>query len=116
MYTLFQIMTLEGWSMDIARPVMEKFPFSWVFFVVFIMIATFTMLNLFIAIIVSAMQSQTHVEGERTVAAVHESAAQVDRHIDRELAAIRAELAALKSVLESRAPAAEPGALPRRTE
>ena len=46
-YTLFQIMTLESWSMGIVRPVMEVYPQAWMFFVPFILIATFTMLNLF---------------------------------------------------------------------
>ena len=57
LYTLFQIMTLESWSMGIARPVMAQFPYAWAFFVPFILIATFTMLNLFIAVIVNAVQS-----------------------------------------------------------
>ena len=57
MYTLFQVMTLESWSMGISRPVMEEHPWAWAFFVPFILVATFTMLNLFIAIIVNAMQS-----------------------------------------------------------
>jgi voltage-gated sodium channel len=57
LYTLFQIMTLESWSMGIVRPVMEIFPLAWMFFVPFILIATFTMLNLFIGVIVSAIQS-----------------------------------------------------------
>lgn len=56
LYTLFQIMTLESWSMGIVRPVMEVFPWAWMFFVPFIIIATFTILNLFIGIIVSTMQ------------------------------------------------------------
>ncbi|CAN5632769.1 hypothetical protein BH20VER1_BH20VER1_30160 [soil metagenome] len=56
LYTLFQIMTLESWSMGIVRPVMEQHPTAWVFFVPFIIIATFTILNLFIGIIVSTMQ------------------------------------------------------------
>ena len=64
-YTLFQIMTLESWSMGIVRPVMEVHPQAWLFFVVFILIATFTMLNLFIAIIVNAMQSFTEDESEQ---------------------------------------------------
>ena len=51
LYTLFQIMTLESWSMGIVRPVMEEYPYSWIFFITFILVATFTMLNLFIAII-----------------------------------------------------------------
>jgi voltage-gated sodium channel len=56
LYTLFQIMTLESWSMGIVRPVMESHPMAWAFFVPFIVIATFTILNLFIGIIVSTMQ------------------------------------------------------------
>ncbi len=56
LYTLFQIMTLESWSMGIVRPVMEAHPWAWAFFVPFIVIATFTILNLFIGIIVSTMQ------------------------------------------------------------
>jgi len=56
LYSLFQIMTLESWSMGIVRPVMEVHPWAWAFFVPFIIIATFTILNLFIGIIVSTMQ------------------------------------------------------------
>lgn len=56
LYTLFQVMTLESWSMGIARPVMAAYPMAWLFFVPFILIATFTMLNLFIGVIVSAIQ------------------------------------------------------------
>ena len=104
MYTLFQVMTLEGWSMDIARPIMEKFPYAWLFFVAFIMIATFTMLNLFIAIIVSAMQSQADQESDRTVAAVQTSTQAVDRHIHDELSEIRQELVRLRAAVESASP------------
>ncbi len=56
LYTLFQVMTLESWSMGIVRPVMASYPLAWAFFVPFIIIATFTILNLFIGIIVSTMQ------------------------------------------------------------
>jgi voltage-gated sodium channel len=56
LYTLFQVMTLESWSMGIVRPVMEVHPWAWAFFIPFIVIATFTILNLFIGIIVSTMQ------------------------------------------------------------
>jgi len=57
MYSLFQVMTLESWSMGIVRPVMETHPLAWLFFVPFILITTFTVLNLFIAIIVNTMQN-----------------------------------------------------------
>jgi voltage-gated sodium channel len=55
MFSLFQIMTLEGWA-EIAREIMGRYPLAWVFFVIFILLATFTVLNLFIAVIVNAMQ------------------------------------------------------------
>lgn len=54
-YTLFQVMTLESWSMGISRPVMEKFPYAFIYFVSFILISTYTTLNVFIAIVVNTM-------------------------------------------------------------
>jgi voltage-gated sodium channel len=57
MYSLFQVMTLESWSMGIVRPVMEVHPGAWAFFVPFIVITSFSVLNLFIALIVNSMQS-----------------------------------------------------------
>ena len=56
-YTLFQIMTLESWSMGIVRPTMVLFPYAWLFFVPFIIVTSFAVLNLFIGIIVDAMQT-----------------------------------------------------------
>jgi voltage-gated sodium channel len=61
-YTLFQVMTLESWSMGIVRPVMEVYPLAWTFFVPFILFTTFTVLNLFIGIIVNAMQSEHEMQ------------------------------------------------------
>jgi voltage-gated sodium channel len=55
-YSLFQIMTLESWSMGIVRPVMEVFPYAWVFFVPFIMVTTFAVVNLLVGLIVNSMQ------------------------------------------------------------
>ena len=57
LFSLFQIMTLEGWP-DIVRQVKETHPYAWIFFIIYILIATFTVLNLFIAVIVDAMQKQ----------------------------------------------------------
>ncbi|WP_371155586.1 ion transporter [Jannaschia sp. 2305UL9-9] len=60
-YSLFQIMTLESWSMGIVRPVMEVFPFAWAFFVPFIMVTTFAVVNLLVGLIVNSMQD-AHAE------------------------------------------------------
>lgn len=92
LYTLFQVMTLESWSMGIARPVIEVYPFAWIFFVVFILVTTFAVLNLFIAIVVDAMSAGEHAEGEETrelVASEHEQ-------VMAELRALRAQLDELR--------------------
>ncbi|RBI74037.1 ion transporter [Roseovarius sp. TE539] len=61
-YTLFQIMTLESWSMGIVRPVMNEYPYAWIFFVPFIMITTFAVVNLLVGLIVNSMQDAHHEE------------------------------------------------------
>jgi voltage-gated sodium channel len=78
MYTLFQIMTLESWSMGIARPVMQAFPLAWAYFVPFILISSFTILNLFIGIIVNTMQA-FHWEEEENKRAEQERQAHAER-------------------------------------
>ena len=60
-YTLFQIMTLESWSMGIVRPVMQVYPWAWAFFVPFIMVTTFAVVNLLVGLIVNSMQD-AHAE------------------------------------------------------
>ena len=57
-YTLFQIMTLESWSMGVVRPVMQVYPQAWILFIPFIILTAFTVLNLFIGVIVDAMQTE----------------------------------------------------------
>ena len=71
-YSLFQIMTLESWSMGIVRPTMEIYPYAWVFFVPFIIITSFAVLNLFIGIIVDAMQMAQAEPRERDRADIKE--------------------------------------------
>lgn len=61
MFSLFQIMTLEGWS-DMVREIKETHQIAAPFFIVYILIATFTVLNLFIAVIVDAMQREQRAE------------------------------------------------------
>ena len=66
-YTLFQVMTLESWSMGIVRPVMEVYPLAWAFFVTFIMVTTFAVVNLLVGLIVNSMQdAHSEESNERT--------------------------------------------------
>ena len=99
-YTLFQVMTLESWSMGIARPVMEKFPYAWLFFVPFILVATFTMLNLFIAIIVNTMQTFSEEEHALDREQDKQAEQQEQQQLHAELKAIRQELQQLRAVLK----------------
>jgi voltage-gated sodium channel len=105
LYTLFQVMTLESWSMGISRPVMEVFPYAWIFFIPFILIATFTMLNLFIGVIVSAMQ--TFSDDEKALSepapaapsAIDRTATEGTAQLHTELRQLRVEMAELKEML-----------------
>jgi voltage-gated sodium channel len=94
-YTLFQVMTLESWSMGIVRPVMEAYPLAWLFFVPFILSTTYAVLNLFIGVIVSAMQEEHQAVDD----AGREQAHDDNRMILAEMKALRAEMAELKARL-----------------
>lgn len=100
-YTLFQIMTLESWSMGIVRPVMAEFPNAWTFFVPFIMATAFTVLNLFIGIIVSAMQQEHEAALDAERQLLHDEQAQ----IGAEMRALRGEIAALRGEIVAARPA-----------
>ena len=77
-YTLFQVMTLESWSMGISRPIMAVYPYAWVYFVPFVLLSSFMVLNLFIAIIVSATQ-EVHDNDLRAERADAEQLAEAER-------------------------------------
>lgn len=95
-YSLFQIMTLESWSMGIVRPVMETHPLAWAFFLPFILATAFTVLNLFIGIIVDAMQSQHQAEDQDARDALKKDT----RKVLDEVVVLRDEIRALRSRLD----------------
>jgi voltage-gated sodium channel len=95
-YTLFQVMTLESWSMGIVRPTMEIFPWSGIFFIPFIIITSFAVLNLFIGIIVDAMQ-MAQGESSRDDKAelktyTHDEVVQLTKHITVEMDSLKSML------------------------
>lgn len=102
-YTLFQIMTLESWSMGIARPVMDVYPFAWLYFVPFILISAFTILNLFVGVIVNSMQA-LHWEEEETKREESESQAHEEREELLELIRDTAERVRRIEAAQSRTP------------
>jgi voltage-gated sodium channel len=94
-YTLFQVMTLESWSVGIVRPVMEQFPYAWTFFLPFIVVATFTMLNLFVGVVVNAMQAAA-AEGDKAAESAKETEPTL-ADLDRKLTVLTEQLAALQA-------------------
>lgn len=94
MFTMFQLMTLEDWPNDVAKPTMQFFPWAWAFFVPFIVIASFAVLNLFIGIIVDALNivqgKDVESEGEK---------------IKREIRALRNDIATLHTMIEQKSSA-----------
>ncbi len=92
-YTLFQIMTLESWSMGIVRPVMESYPYAWLLFVPFIILTAFMVLNLFIGVIVDAMQSEHEAEAR----AERDQMISENELILAEIKALREEVRALRA-------------------
>lgn len=111
LYTLFQMMTLESWSEANVRPILETQPLAWMFFVPFILLATFVVLNLFIGVIVDSIQT---LRAERESADVRAAEAATERaaaaaHADQEtvlaeIRALRSEIASLRAVMGRPAP------------
>jgi voltage-gated sodium channel len=105
LFTLFTIMTLEGWVDGVVRPIMEKFPLAWLFFIPFIVGTTFTVLNLFIGIIVNAMQTEHAKEEAAEREAEREMIEEEAEPLLRELKALRGEVSELRGEISRRLPA-----------
>jgi voltage-gated sodium channel len=96
LFTLFAVMTLEGWVDGVVKPIMEKYPYAWLFFIPFIIVTTFMILNLFIGVIVQAMQTEVaKVEAEER-AAEREIIHEETEPLVREIRELKAEVMALR--------------------
>lgn len=93
MYTLFQVMTLESWSMGISRPVMAEFDFAWIYFVSFVLITAFIMMNVVVGIVVNAISEVTEANKKEE----HEENGTAD--IKAEIDAVREHLSRLETML-----------------
>jgi voltage-gated sodium channel len=98
-YSLFQIMTLESWSMGIVRPVMEQYPFAWAFFVPFIIVTAFSVLNLFIGLLVNTMQSAVEQDTEAEFQNLRDLIREETNHTDEAVYALQEEIRALRAEL-----------------
>ncbi|MAK65320.1 MAG: voltage-gated sodium channel [Maricaulis sp.] len=99
-FALFQVMTLEGWATEVAMPVMDHQPWAWIFFVVFIVLTSFAVLNLFIAIIVDSLQAK-HFDDEEA----RDAEADADRDLlHAEVSALREQIVELKGLIQRSLP------------
>jgi voltage-gated sodium channel len=88
LFTLFQVMTGEAWP-EIAKDVLPLHPSAWIFFVVYILISTFVVLNLFTAVVVSAMEPERREESE------------AEARLLAEVRALRGEVAAMRDEIRA---------------
>ncbi|MEM1106951.1 MAG: ion transporter [Pseudomonadota bacterium] len=99
-FSLFQVMTMDGWRFEVVQKVIDDgHPYAWAFFMVFIFLASFAVLNLFIALIVEALQAEQEALQEEQIDKLEEEAEEA--HDEREeilsvLAELRDEIRDLK--------------------
>ena len=102
MYSLFQIMTLESWSTGIVRPVMEQYPNAWLVFVPFILMTSFAVINLFIAVMVNAMTEQSQTESATRKEEIHAVTEAEASALMQRMEALQRQMDEIKGMLEKR--------------
>ena len=100
MFTLFQIMTLESWSMGIVRPIMEIYPWAWIVFVTFLIVSSFTVLNLFIAIIIDSIQTLNNNDKQKDIGDLGFYKDVLTSQQEQSLALLKTELEDLKRLIK----------------
>ncbi len=110
LYTLFQCMTLESWSMGISRPVMDAYPAAWIYFVSYVVISAFIILNIVVALVLNSMQEvverskvQKRLEEEEAMAADKNADPAVlrQKNLEDTIANIENELTRLKDLVNN---------------
>jgi len=109
-YSLFQVMTMDGWRFEVVQKVIDDgHPYAWIFFIIFIFIASFAILNLFIALVVDALASEQKALLEEGLEEIEDEIEEEfeDAHAQRNemlkaLNAMRAEIAELKQLVSTR--------------
>jgi voltage-gated sodium channel len=102
LFTLFTIMTLEGWVDGVVKPIMQTHPYAWLFFIPFIVGTTFTVLNLFIGVIVGAMQEEHEKAAKAELEAERDIIEEETEPLMRAIKELQAEVAALRKDIAPR--------------
>lgn len=90
--TLFQVVTLEAWASEVMRPIMDTLPWAWVYFVLFILLGTFIVMNLIVGVIVANL--------DKAHSAEEPSGTAEPDHSSEQIAALRADIAELKKLVK----------------
>lgn len=98
MLTLFTVLTLEGWN-DVLYEAQEVEPQSWIFFVSFVLLASFLIINILIAIIINSVEEAREAEAEARIEEERAEAKREGHEVDTEIE-IEAKLMALRKALE----------------
>ncbi|MBO5278115.1 MAG: ion transporter [Lachnospiraceae bacterium] len=96
-YTLFQVMTLESWSMGISRPVMEVFSWAWVYFVPFVLCTSFLIMNVVVGIVVNAISEVSENQAGEEIKTPEED---IQAQLRRELASLQKQLTHMEALLD----------------
>lgn len=103
--SLFQVMTMDGWRFEVMQKVIDDGnPYAWLFFLIFIFLASFAILNLFIAVFVEALQAEHDAETDDKIDELEdlaEDGAQMNKQMLQMLAEIKSEMAGLRAELEA---------------
>jgi voltage-gated sodium channel len=101
--TLFQVMTLDAWADGLLKPLMKYQPYAWLFFIPFVLVTAFVALNLFIGVVVSALESES--EAARAAAEKGQALPTMpvtDLDVLAEIRALRSEIAALRATMPAK--------------
>lgn len=108
-YSLFQVMTMDGWRFEVVQKVVDDGnPYAPLFFLIFIFIASFAVLNLFIALIVDALAAEQRAATEEHLDEIEEEMDEEFSDADKErdeiillLQELKKEVAELKAAKSS---------------
>jgi len=102
MYTLFQLMTLEGWADQIAAPTMVHFPWAGFYFIPFIIVTSFAVLNLFIGIIVDALHIAQNEDLEGETDEIKDVVLKDNKKLMAEIKSMRKEIRDIKKLVNEK--------------
>lgn len=100
MYTLFQVMTLESWSMGISRPVMEVFEWAWLYFVPFVLIASFLIMNVVVGIVVNSISEVSALDVKQEIQEAAEESGSDHEKLMEEVRILKEQLNKVEALLE----------------